>query len=165
MSCPSPPIALNLVKVCPITHLTNPIFLANIFFSSKMVSLKVLLTVGFGLQASAATIKIDVGEGGLTFDPESVTAAVNDVLEFHFFGPDTHSVAVSEFDDACQPITNGGFYSGDVSVSSSGESVSPPQTPFLLSGTPGSCKTAQCLQCHHQQHFLHLLLLRGAGTL
>lgn len=33
--------------------------------------------------------KVDVGEGGLVFNPSSVTAAEGDVVEFHFY-PQKH---------------------------------------------------------------------------
>ena len=36
--------------------------------------------------ALAASHRIDVGKSGLTFTPDSVTAAVGDTLEFHFVG-------------------------------------------------------------------------------
>ncbi|KAL8797170.1 MAG: hypothetical protein Q9195_000637 [Heterodermia aff. obscurata] len=50
--------------------------------------------------ALAKTTKIDVGEGGLKFDPDTVTADKGDVLEFHFY-PEDHSVAQSTFDKPC----------------------------------------------------------------
>jgi plastocyanin len=56
------------------------------------------------------------------FKPNSVTAKVGDILEFHFM-PANHSVAMGTFDDPCSPTANG-FFSGYVPVAS-GESVSP----------------------------------------
>ncbi|MCJ1457641.1 hypothetical protein MMC28_008010 [Mycoblastus sanguinarius] len=58
----------------------------------------------------AKDIHIDVGKGGLIFDPDSVTAAVGDKLNF-FFYPQNHSVAQSKFASPCQPEA-GGIYSG-----------------------------------------------------
>ncbi|KAF3352623.1 hypothetical protein VdG1_08789 [Verticillium dahliae VDG1] len=58
-----------------------------------------------------------VGESGLTFDPAEVTAAVGDVVEFHFY-PQAHSVAQSSFDSPCQPLNTTGFFSGPVRVQS-----------------------------------------------
>ncbi len=55
---------------------------------------------------SAATIKIDVGKGGLTFTPDSVTAAKGDTLEFHFVGG-THDAVVGDFDKPCTPSAGG----------------------------------------------------------
>ncbi|WYZ44825.1 hypothetical protein EsH8_VIII_000141 [Colletotrichum jinshuiense] len=63
---------------------------------------------------------VKVGDGGLTFEPNEVTAAVGDVVEFHFY-PRAHSVAQSAFDSPCQPLSNGtttGFFSGPVAVTS-----------------------------------------------
>ncbi|GFP54457.1 hypothetical protein ACSS6W_002257 [Trichoderma asperelloides] len=67
--------------------------------------------------ASAETIKIDVGENGLTFTPDSVTAKVHDILEFHFH-PINHSVVMGDFANPCQPAKTGGFFSGFQPVSS-----------------------------------------------
>jgi len=59
-----------------------------------------------------------VGNGGLTFSPDNITAAAGDSLEFHFFSP-AHSVAQSAFDAPCAPLSNGtSFYSGPVTTSS-----------------------------------------------
>lgn len=50
--------------------------------------------------ALAKTTTIAVGKGGLNFDPDTVTAAQGDVLEFHFY-PVNHSIAQSSFDKPC----------------------------------------------------------------
>lgn len=50
--------------------------------------------------ALAKTTTIAVGKGGLIFDPNTVTAAKGDVLEFHFY-PQDHNVAQSSFDKPC----------------------------------------------------------------
>ncbi|PTB37014.1 uncharacterized protein TrAFT101_007133 [Trichoderma asperellum] len=61
--------------------------------------------------ASAKTIRIDVGKGGLTFSPNDITAAVGDILEFHYH-PKNHSVVAADFATPCKPKAEGGFYSG-----------------------------------------------------
>ena len=61
--------------------------------------------------ATGSVHTIDVGEDGLTFSPSSLTVAPGDKVEFHFYPP-AHSVAQASFDNPCQPISNGGFYSG-----------------------------------------------------
>lgn len=54
--------------------------------------------------ASAQTVhRVDVGDGGLTYEPSELTAAVGDSVEFHFLGG-FHSVARSSFDSPCTPI-------------------------------------------------------------
>lgn len=57
----------------------------------------------------------------LEFAPNEVTAAVGDILEFHFAGPGTgvlgsnHSVAQGVFGNPCNPAPNG-FFSGYMAV-------------------------------------------------
>ncbi|KAK0636475.1 Cupredoxin, partial [Bombardia bombarda] len=66
---------------------------------------------GLVMQASATTIRVDVGKTGLTFDPNVITAGVGDVLEFHFY-PRNHSVVSGLWTQACIPPASGGFYTG-----------------------------------------------------
>ncbi|UKZ73128.1 hypothetical protein TrVFT333_000769 [Trichoderma virens FT-333] len=61
--------------------------------------------------ASAKTIRIDVGESGLSFTPNDIEAAVGDILEFHYH-PKNHSVVAADFATPCKPKAEGGFYSG-----------------------------------------------------
>ena len=79
----------------------------------------------FGLAASiagATIIRVDAGNNGaLAFSPDSLTAKVGDVLQFHFH-PINHSVVASDFDNPCSPSKSGGFFSGFMPVSS-GEAV------------------------------------------
>lgn len=60
--------------------------------------------------ASAATIKIQVGQGGLTFTPDSVTAAAGDTVEFYFVGG-THDAVAGDYSKPCEP-SGTGFSSG-----------------------------------------------------
>lgn len=65
--------------------------------------------------AYAETIDIKVGNKGLNFDPDTVTAKKGDLLNF-FFYPGDHSVAQSTFDKPCVAVDNGpysGFLPGD----------------------------------------------------
>ena len=64
------------------------------------------------LVKAATTHDIDVGKGGLKYDPEMVTAALGDTLRFHFYGPE-HNLAQSAFDKPCQPV-QGAIFSGDM---------------------------------------------------
>jgi plastocyanin len=62
------------------------------------------------MMVNAANIPVDVGKGGITFTPNTVTAAKGDVLVFTFdSGP--HSVTQGTFATPCQP-SSGGFNSG-----------------------------------------------------
>jgi plastocyanin len=65
--------------------------------------------------AAAANHDIYVGKDGLSFTPDTTTAAVGDSLVFHFYPG--HTVAQGSFDSPCTPAS-GGFYSGPISASS-----------------------------------------------
>lgn len=71
--------------------------------------------------ASTATIVIDVGEKGLDFTPNSQPAAVEDILEFHFF-TGGHGVAQGAFETPCTPSTNG-FFSGFIPGTTDGDTI------------------------------------------
>jgi len=61
------------------------------------------------------------GSSGFSYSPSTITAAVGESVEFHFFSP-LHSVAQGDFATPCTPTANGtGFFSGDITTSS-GES-------------------------------------------
>lgn len=64
--------------------------------------------------ASGAVQTVKVGEnGGVTFSPNKITAAVGDKVEFQFF-PVTHSVAQAAFDAPCVPSGDTAFFSGGI---------------------------------------------------
>ena len=70
---------------------------------------------------AAKTIVITAGTGGLAFSPDTVTADVGDVLEYHFVGS-IHSAVQGDFSSPCAQSSTG-FDSGPVtSVSSSSHS-------------------------------------------
>jgi len=56
--------------------------------------------------AYAADIQVTVGASGLTYSPDTVTAAVGDTVSFHF-SRSRHSVVEAAFDTPCQPLANG----------------------------------------------------------
>lgn len=72
--------------------------------------------------SSSGTHTVDVGEHGLSFDPDTITAAPGDMVEFHFY-PGNHSVAQASFDNPCHPMSSSSFFSGFVGATG-GESVS-----------------------------------------
>jgi len=75
-----------------------------------------IIALALAAAASATTIPITVGKGGLVFSPSSVTAAVGDILEFEFY-PGDHSVAQGTFAAPCsQGTLTTGFYSGFMQV-------------------------------------------------
>lgn len=69
----------------------------------------------------AKNISISVGQGGLVFNPEVVTANIGDLLQFYFY-PKEHSVAQSSFSSPCQPLT-GGVYSGFMPETAEGTTI------------------------------------------
>lgn len=82
------------------------------------------LFLSFALLASsinAATTTIQVGATGIAFTPDSATAAVGDVFEFHFY-PANHSVVQGVYSNPCAPSSDTAFYSGFV-PSEEGEAV------------------------------------------
>lgn len=66
---------------------------------------------------------INVGKNGPSFEPNSLSAPVGDIVEFHFWSG-THSVAQSADYYPCTPRTRGmfedfgAFYSGPITVAS-----------------------------------------------
>lgn len=64
--------------------------------------------------ASGKTVHVvAVGQSGLTFSPNAITAAVGDIVEFQFY-PQAHSVAQSSFKAPCAPINDTAFFSGQI---------------------------------------------------
>ncbi|KAJ2967809.1 hypothetical protein NQ176_g9489 [Zarea fungicola] len=83
---------------------------------------RVFTFLALALGATAKTIRVDVGQTGLSFTPDTITASIGDTLEYHFH-PLNHSVVMGDFANPCQPAKTGGFFSGFMPVSS-GEAVS-----------------------------------------
>jgi len=84
-----------------------------------MRSLLVALTLGLApaLVSAAAdcggnpkVYDVTVGEGGLTFKPDKVTAEVGSFVRFTFF-PQNHTLTQASFDSPCSPL-EGGINSG-----------------------------------------------------
>jgi len=62
--------------------------------------------------SSSGTVHtVAVGNDALAFSPNSITAAVGDTIEYHFYPPE-HSVAQSSFDTPCVPSGPTAFFSG-----------------------------------------------------
>ena len=89
-----------------ITHSTS----STMYRASLQFALALLFA-----SATAKTIVVEVGKGGLTFSPDSIKAAVGDVVQFHFNS--MHSVVAGDFKKPCTPVANGGFYSGTLPMS------------------------------------------------
>jgi plastocyanin len=62
------------------------------------------------------TIDVQVGNGGLVFNPSTVTAPQGATINFHFY-PNQHSIAESDFNTPCS-FKQGGIWSGFIPTSS-----------------------------------------------
>jgi len=71
-----------------------------------MRSNSILTLTTLASAASAASITVKVGSGGLVYTPASATAAVGDTVVFEF-DSSTHSVTEGSFSDPCNPLTKG----------------------------------------------------------
>ncbi|KAF2806587.1 Cupredoxin [Mytilinidion resinicola] len=67
--------------------------------------------------ASSSTHTIEVGKSGLSFEPNTTTAAVGDTIVFDFY-PQNHSVTQSSFEKPCEPLSSTSFFSGFMATSS-----------------------------------------------
>ncbi|TVY84923.1 putative GPI-anchored cupredoxin [Lachnellula suecica] len=66
---------------------------------------------------------ISVGKDGLSFSPNTTTAAVGEAIQFEFYPP-AHSVAQSAFASPCTPLGNGtGFFSGGIMTTGDAENI------------------------------------------
>ncbi|KAH6679223.1 Cupredoxin [Halenospora varia] len=88
-----------------------------------------LSVAGLAAAVNAAAISIAVGNGGLTFSPNDVKAAVGDTLQFHFYsGAQSHNVVSGTFESPCTPAA-APFFSGTQAGDSKGD------TTFLVNVT------------------------------
>ena len=65
--------------------------------------------------AAAASHTVMVGDGGLKFVPETITAAKGDTVQF-MWTADHHSVVEGDPKNACSPSGSNAFYSGEVTM-------------------------------------------------
>lgn len=113
----------------------------------SVLNVGVLAIASLVCKANGAVHKVDAANGGLKFTPSSVTAAVGDVVEFHFY-PQKHNVVQGSFDTPCKVggIT-AGFYSGFVPIAK-GESA----TVFRVNVTSTDPVYFYCSQISHCQN-------------
>lgn len=77
-----------------------------------MVQIKSAVSVlALGASALAATITVEVAN---VFEPNSITAAEGDIIQFNFNGQ--HSVVQSEFDSPCVSTSETAINSGTLST-------------------------------------------------
>ncbi|OJJ66114.1 hypothetical protein ASPBRDRAFT_189154 [Aspergillus brasiliensis CBS 101740] len=72
--------------------------------------------------ASSTTQSVDVGESGLTFNPDTIHIPSGGVVEFHFY-PGDHSVAQAAFNNPCHPLSDTSFFSGFMASANDGKPV------------------------------------------
>ena len=94
--------------------------------------------------SSGAVHTVDVGEDGFTYDPDTVTAAAGDKVEFHFY-PGDHSVVQAAFANPCEPLNDSSVFSGFMLGTSDG-SVSLQEIYGELSAN---------ILCYHTDRHLH----------
>jgi plastocyanin len=89
--------------------------------------------------SSSPTHTVQVGANGFVFTPDSVTAAMGDMLEFHFTGSNLHDVVQGSFSSPCSD--NGGIYSGYPSTSDVFQVMVNSTSPmWMYCSTPGHCQ-------------------------
>jgi len=89
---------------------------------------------------SSATHTVQVGADGFVFTPDSVDAAVGEILEFHYTGSNLHDVVQGPFSSPCSD-TPTGIYSGYVSTSDVFQvTVNSTSPMWLYCSTPGHCQ-------------------------
>ncbi|KAI5456942.1 Cupredoxin [Mariannaea sp. PMI_226] len=101
----------------------------------------ILAVLGLAAGASAETIKVEVGKGGLQFSPNSIKAAKGDTVEFHFDG--AHSVVSGPFASPCTPASSGGFFSGPLPKGDNNVfsvDINSTDPIWFYCGVPGHCQ-------------------------
>jgi plastocyanin len=56
------------------------------------------------IRSTGVTHRVTAGFNGLNFEPDNISAAIGDIIEFHFL-PKNHSVVQSSFSNPCQPLS------------------------------------------------------------
>ncbi|KAK4115965.1 Cupredoxin [Canariomyces notabilis] len=85
--------------------------------TSPLLHLALALAAATTSTVHAASHRIDVGRGGLTFTPDTITAAVGDTVDFYFVGG-THDAVTSEYATPCSPRASGERFSSGVQAGS-----------------------------------------------
>lgn len=87
-------------------------FITRLFNMHHVTGIRLLV---LPMAVSAAVHQISVGQGGLKFSPDSITAKVGDQVQFNFDSSLGHSVVEGDYNNPCQPLDASAFYSGTVS--------------------------------------------------
>jgi plastocyanin len=108
-----------------------------------------------GTVAAQTMHVVTVGNGGLKFCPEQITAASGDLVQFQFY-PNNHTVTQGFFAKGCTPISQApapntaqGAFSGFMPVSNTSEATTIPTFTVTVNGT--SPMWFYCSQAKHCQ--------------
>jgi plastocyanin len=92
-------------------------FTALAFAATTLISLTTAIPVQH-IRSTGVIHRVAAGFNGLHFEPDNISAAIGDIIEFHFL-PKNHSVVQSSFDAPCVPLssspntnTSAGIFSG-----------------------------------------------------
>jgi len=119
------------------------------------------LSIGSTLAQSGVTVhvvKVGNANGTLAYSPNSIAAAVGDMVQFQF-APANHTVTQSTFDQPCQPIAMNspgteGIYSGFMPVSAT-STTTPTYTIVINNTTP---IWVYCSQGKHCQNGMTMVI-------
>lgn len=116
------------------------------------------LSIGSAIAATAVhVVKVGNSNGTLAYSPNSIKAAVGDMVQFQF-APNNHTVTQSTFDQPCQPIALHsnitGIYSGFMPVKATATET-PTYTIQINSTTP---MWIYCSQGKHCQAGMNLVI-------
>lgn len=122
----------------------------------------VSLVLSLGLAVSGANIQVQVGQTGLTYDPETINAQPGDTVTYNFH-PKNHSVTQSSFAEPCKPLA-GGFFSGFVPTQ---DLTAASRTTFTITVNDTNPIWVYCAQTagnHCQAGMVHAINAKTTGN-
>jgi len=122
----------------PLPHSFNRTPRSKMHPTTHLFALLALITI-----AAATNHDVSVGSDSYVYAPDSVTAAPDDTVTFHFY-PGNHSVVQSDFDSPCS--SSNGIFSGYVNSESGASS-----TTFVVTITDTNPIWLFCSQTEHCQ--------------
>jgi plastocyanin len=103
-------------------------FTSLAFAATTLISLTTAIPAQH-IRSTGVIHRVTAGFNGLNFEPDNISAAIGDIIEFHFL-PKNHSVVQSSFSNPCQPLspspspntnTSTGIFSGFNFATTEGE--------------------------------------------
>ena len=108
----------KLLDPLALLHTNDYPFGTSYYHSPRDMYSKVLIIPTFCGAALGAVYNVEVGNGGLNFKPETVSAKAGDTVVFQLFPG--HNAVQGDFASPCTP-SGQGFYSGPYSDTNSGQ--------------------------------------------